>query len=181
MKKTAAENRAETGAAGCHAGRRSIEQRHSPGRAQAARRGGTARTRAVYLGPAHDTCRPQAQRRPFQRRPQASARRRLCCRNKRPGDGDAERIEDGWRSAARAVDAGRAAGDVVRRLPSPAPEMLRTLAARGEAYTDADELAAALAKKPTGGHWNTGIAVLRNNSLIETDGRRYRTAALFRE
>jgi hypothetical protein len=119
MKKTAAENRAETGAAGCHAGRRSIEQRHSPGRAQAARRGGTARTRAVYLGPAHDTCRPQAQRRPFQRRPQASARRRLCCRNKRPGDGDAERIEDGWRSAARAVDAGRAAGDVVR--PSSVP------------------------------------------------------------
>src|SRR5205823_6219561 len=40
------------------------------------------------------------------------------------------------------------------RLPSPAPEMLRTLAARGEAYTDADELAAALGKKPTGGHWN---------------------------
>ena len=67
------------------------------------------------------------------------------------------------------------------RLPSPAPEMLRTLAARGEAYTDADELAAALGKKPTGGHWNSGIAVLRNNGLIETDGRRYRTAALFRE
>jgi uncharacterized protein len=67
------------------------------------------------------------------------------------------------------------------RLPSPAPEMLRTLAARGDAYTDADELAAALGKKPTGGHWNSGIAVLRNNGLIETDGRRYRTAALFRE
>jgi hypothetical protein len=67
------------------------------------------------------------------------------------------------------------------RLPSPAPEMLRTLAAQGEAYTAADELAAALGKKPTGGHWNSGIAVLRNNGLIETDGRRYRTAALFRE
>ena len=39
------------------------------------------------------------------------------------------------------------------RLPSPAPEMLRTLAAQGEAYTDADELAAALRKKPAGGHW----------------------------
>ena len=59
--------------------------------------------------------------------------------------------------------------------------MLRTLGGQGEAYTDADELAAALGKKPTGGHWNSGIAVLRNNGLIETDGRRYRTAALFRE
>jgi len=35
--------------------------------------------------------------------------------------------------------------------------------------------------KPSGGHWNSGIAVLRNNGLIETDGRRYRTATLFRE
>jgi uncharacterized protein len=67
------------------------------------------------------------------------------------------------------------------RLPAPAPEMLRTLATQGDAYTDPDELAAALGKKPTGGHWNSGIAVLRNNGLIETDGRRYRSAALFRE
>ncbi len=67
------------------------------------------------------------------------------------------------------------------RLPSPAPEMLRTLAAEGERYMAADELAAALGKKPTGGHWNSGIAVLRNNGLIEADGRRYRTATLFRE
>jgi uncharacterized protein len=67
------------------------------------------------------------------------------------------------------------------RLPSPAPEILRTLAAQGECYMDADELAAALAKKPSGGHWNSGIAVLRNNGLIEADGRRYRTAPLFRE
>ena len=58
--------------------------------------------------------------------------------------------------------------------------MLRTLAAQRETYMDADELAAALGKKPTGGHWNSGIAVLRNNGLIETDGRRYRTVALFR-
>jgi hypothetical protein len=62
------------------------------------------------------------------------------------------------------------------------------LTARGERYMDADELAAALGKKPSGGHWNTGIAVLRNNGLIETKpspaqagGRRHRTAALFRE
>jgi hypothetical protein len=46
---------------------------------------------------------------------------------------------------------------------------------------NAQDLAATLGKKPTGGHWNSGIAVLRNNGLIEADGRRYRTAALFRE
>ena len=34
-------------------------------------------------------------------------------------------------------------------------------------------------KKPSGGHWNSGIAVLRNNGLIEIDGRRYRAAELF--
>ena len=67
------------------------------------------------------------------------------------------------------------------RLPAPAPEMLRALAARGERYMDADELAAVLGKKPSGGHWNSGIAVLRNNGLIETDGRRYRAADVFRE
>jgi hypothetical protein len=67
------------------------------------------------------------------------------------------------------------------RLPSPAPEMLRALAGRGERYMDAAELASALGKKPSGGHWNSGIAVLRNNGLIESDGRRYRSAALFRK
>jgi hypothetical protein len=74
------------------------------------------------------------------------------------------------------------------RLPAPAPEMLRTLVAQGGRYVDAGELAAALGKKPTGGHWNSGIAVLRNNGLIEVDataaqagGRRYRAAALLRD
>jgi hypothetical protein len=67
------------------------------------------------------------------------------------------------------------------RLPSPAPEMLRTLAGQGEAYMEADDLAAVLGKKPTGGHWNSGIAVLRNNGLIEADGRSYRAAELLRE
>jgi hypothetical protein len=59
--------------------------------------------------------------------------------------------------------------------------MLRALAAQGERYMDADDLAAVLGKKPSGGHWNSGIAVLRNNGLIEIDGRRYRSASLFRE
>jgi uncharacterized protein len=67
------------------------------------------------------------------------------------------------------------------RLPSPAPEMLRALAAQGERYINADELAAMLGKKPSGGHWHSGIAVLRNNGLIETDGKRYRIAVLFRK
>jgi hypothetical protein len=45
-----------------------------------------------------------------------------------------------------------------------------------------------LGKKPSGGHWNSGIAVLRNNGLIETEpasaaagAKRYRITALFRE
>ena len=67
------------------------------------------------------------------------------------------------------------------RLPAPAPEMLRTLAAQGERYMDAGELATMLGKKPSGGHWNSGLAILRNNGLIETDGRRYRAANLFRD
>jgi hypothetical protein len=67
------------------------------------------------------------------------------------------------------------------RLPAPAPETLRTLAAQGERYIHADELAAMLGKKQSGGHWNSGIATLRNNGLIEIDGRRYRAAELFRE
>jgi uncharacterized protein len=44
------------------------------------------------------------------------------------------------------------------RLPAPAPEMLRTLAAQGERYIDVEELATILGKKPSGGHWNSGIA-----------------------
>jgi hypothetical protein len=67
------------------------------------------------------------------------------------------------------------------RLPAPAPEMLRTLAAQGERYLHADELADMLGKKPSGGHWNSGLATLRNNGLIETDGRCYRAADLFRD
>jgi hypothetical protein len=74
------------------------------------------------------------------------------------------------------------------RLPSPAPEMLRALAAQGERYVAPGALADALGKKPAGGHWNSGIAVLRNNGLIETKpapaeagGRRYRVAGLLRE
>jgi uncharacterized protein len=66
------------------------------------------------------------------------------------------------------------------RLPSPAPEMLRALAAQGAHFVDAEELAAMLGKKPTGGHWNSGIAVLRNNGLIEAHGRRFRVSELLR-
>jgi hypothetical protein len=65
-------------------------------------------------------------------------------------------------------------------LPSPAPRCCARWR-RGERYVDVHELAAMFGKKPTGGHWNSGVAVLRNNGLIETDGRRrYRTAVLFR-
>jgi hypothetical protein len=39
----------------------------------------------------------------------------------------------------------------------------------GERYMDTAALAAVLGKKPTGGHRNSGIAVLRNNGLIEIE------------
>jgi hypothetical protein len=42
--------------------------------------------------------------------------------------------------------------------------MLRYLAAQGARFVAADELAQALAKKPTGGHWNSGIAILRTTA-----------------
>ena len=66
------------------------------------------------------------------------------------------------------------------RLPSPTPVILRTLAAHGERYTEAIDLAATLDKKPSGGHWNSGPALLRNNGLIEADGKRLRASELFR-
>jgi hypothetical protein len=50
------------------------------------------------------------------------------------------------------------------------------------------QLATLAGLKPSGGHWNSGVAVLRNNGLIETEpvagppaSKRYRAAALFRE
>ena len=58
--------------------------------------------------------------------------------------------------------------------------MLRTLVAHGERYTEAIDLAATLGKKPTSGHWNSGLALLRNNGLIEADGKRLRASELFR-
>ena len=43
---------------------------------------------------------------------------------------------------------------------------------QGEQYKDADELAVTLGKEPTGGgHWNSGISVLRSNGPIQADGR----------
>ena len=58
--------------------------------------------------------------------------------------------------------------------------MLRTLAAQGERYVELAELASALGKKATGGHWNSGIALLRNNGLVEVSGKRLRVSDLFR-
>lgn len=58
--------------------------------------------------------------------------------------------------------------------------MLRSLATHGGRYTETADLAAALSKKPTGGHWNSDLALLRNNGLIEVSGKRLRVSELFR-
>lgn len=50
-----------------------------------------------------------------------------------------------------------------RRLPSPAPDMLRELGRRPT--QSVADLAAALGKKPIGGHWNSGLKMLRDNHL----------------
>jgi hypothetical protein len=50
------------------------------------------------------------------------------------------------------------------RLPSPAPDMLRALAANGPRTRE--DLAQRLGKKPRGGHWESGLHVLRTNNLI---------------
>jgi len=135
----------------------------------------------VHLGPGSDTRRPKAEWWSFQFRAKGPAGCGLCCRDERSGDTDT----DGLKAAGEVPPAPSTPADRLAlwcsRLPAPAPEMLRTLAAQGERYMDADELAAILGKKPSGGYWNSGIAVLRNNGLIEIDGRRYRAAGLFRE
>ena len=38
----------------------------------------------------------------------------------------------------------------------------------------------ALGKKLPGGHWNSGLALLRNNGLVEVSGKRLRVSDLFR-
>ncbi|MEJ0015674.1 MAG: DUF87 domain-containing protein [Acetobacteraceae bacterium] len=91
-------------------------------------------------------------------------------------------VEDG--SLVWATDAGVArAGDVreaptspaeiramwCARLPAPAPQMVGALAAHGSMTVT--ELAARLGKQPRGGHWNGGMAVLRNNGLVTVAGQ----------
>ena len=58
--------------------------------------------------------------------------------------------------------------------------MLRALSDFG-IWVSVDMLAERLSKKPTGGHWNSGIAVLRNNGLIEVAGRDLRLSSIFRD
>lgn len=66
------------------------------------------------------------------------------------------------------------------RLPSPAPAMIRELARIGRPVTPA-ELAAELGKEPRGGHWNSGVAVLRNNGLIHAEAGTLRLAEDLRD
>jgi hypothetical protein len=59
------------------------------------------------------------------------------------------------------------------QLTSPAPDMLRTLAATAGSCLSTADLAAALGKAPSGGHWNSGLSSLRKNGLIETRGTQH--------
>jgi hypothetical protein len=68
-------------------------------------------------------------------------------------------------------------------LPAPAPEMLQALydcaVAERHEYTSFDDLAAYLSRKPSGGHWNSGISNLKANELVEVSGRKIRLAEFF--
>jgi hypothetical protein len=55
----------------------------------------------------------------------------------------------------------------VAALPSPAKDILQVVAShRGPIAID--DLAARLNLSPRGGHWNTGVSMLRSNDLIGT-------------
>ncbi|HEX3523279.1 MAG TPA: hypothetical protein VHT52_14465 [Stellaceae bacterium] len=100
------------------------------------------------------------------------------------------RFRGGWRNASSGAKAAcRRSAACARSLHlGAARNPCRSQAERRALqFWDAHDLAVALGKKPTGGHWNSGIAVLRNNGLIESEpvsghagGRRYRAAALLR-
>ena len=48
----------------------------------------------------------------------------------------------------------------------------------GPLRTTPTALAEVLNKKPTGGHWNSGLAALRNNGLIQVTGGRLSLAPI---
>ena len=54
----------------------------------------------------------------------------------------------------------------VAALPSPAKDILQVASHRGPIAID--DLAARLDLAPRGGHWNTGVSMLRSNDLIGT-------------
>jgi hypothetical protein len=64
------------------------------------------------------------------------------------------------------------------KLPSPAPAMLRALAERDR--TVPTDLAELLHLQPRGGFWNRGVALLRNNNLVQIRGGVMRLAAELR-
>lgn len=59
----------------------------------------------------------------------------------------------------------------MERLPSPAPDMLKALRAFNPQPVDKATLAQAIGRKPLGGHWNGGVAILRDNGLIVNRGQ----------
>ena len=52
-------------------------------------------------------------------------------------------------------------------LPSPAKDILREVAGQADVMT-AEDVGRRLSLAPRGGHWNTGVSMLRSNDLIRT-------------
>lgn len=62
-------------------------------------------------------------------------------------------------------------------LPTLSGQILDLLVDRFPAWAPKADIARELGKQPRGGHWNSGIAMLRNNGLIEERGQEIRVAA----
>jgi hypothetical protein len=83
----------------------------------------------------------------------------------------------GERPAPVAPTRGALIAQMIEALPVPAKDILTALAATSSPMT-AEMLGTALGRVPRGGSWNTGMAILRNNGLIEETAAGFVLAAL---
>ncbi len=83
----------------------------------------------------------------------------------------------GVEPAPAAITRTALAAQMIAALPTPACEILAAIA-NASAPMTAEMLGSALSRVPRGGSWNTGMAILRNNALIEETASGYIPAEL---
>lgn len=67
------------------------------------------------------------------------------------------------------------------KLKAPAPAMLAYLTKQSDRFVSTEELANAIGTKPGNGHWYGGIAVIRDNYLVEQTNEGVRITRVLRE